>query len=288
MRRLFVSFALALAMIGPAAAGIIDSVTIDREWTNPWSRARARLFFTTTDEAGQENVVYLYVTLRLHEEAELRHGEVERWRVRGQIFEGTDGRHRVWVNVDPVVGYHDYPRLAGNVFTHSVVNHANADFGHDGRIQTGAPATIDQGDVDHSSLDAPVALRFRDFGFEANDSAPTEYAFAFYRRRLWGDEPVVARGVFPHQDAELQEVVIEKDGEYASQGTEWFRAGREYWVVVKVKRTGTPWYTDEFGYRFLGLFEWSNEEGPRLRTADAADLGDAPRAVREAFDRLHQ
>ena len=284
MRSLLASTLGLLALAGATFAGITDAVRVTRTHDEAWRAARVRLFFTTSTE----DVVFVYVTLKITEEAALRRGEHESWVVDGRIYEGqgSNPSHRVWVRVTPEVSFHDYPSVSGTVWAHTTVTHATARFGHDGRVAIGAPATLADAAVDYTTLDEPVTLRFQDYAFEDNGAAATSYKFGFFRKTLFGNAKKVAVGEFAHVDGETQAVsVVEGDG-YSADGEEWFQQGRSYYVVVRFRRTGTEHYTDEYGPRFLGEFTWNGSETvlEPLADLDEEDLGPVER---DLFQRLH-
>lgn len=266
-----------------AHAGSSDTRWVARDWETPYTHMSTRLWMTDS----QNRSVTIWVNVYLSQAADLRVGETEEFRVSGRLdsFGGNNGR--VEVRLEPSRFYHSYPySLVRHVSTWGGGSHSVSFYlDHAGRVEDGAAPSVDQVSVDYTDLDSPWKLRFRDFGFEENGSAPTSYQFSVARRQWLGDDKLVARGVIDRADAETQEFVVEKDGAYTSDGDEWFREGKEYVVRLRVRRTGTEWYTDEFGDPFAGVFEWNSQTGA-LRKVDERELDQKDRT--EAFRRLHQ
>lgn len=283
-RSLLASTLGVLALASATFAGITDAVRVTRTHDDAWQAARVRLYFTTSTE----DVVYVYVTLRITDEAALRLGEHESWIVEGRIYEGhgSNPSHRVWIGVTPETSYHDYPSLSGTVWANGSFTYANATFGHDGRVENGAPPALDDAGVDYTSIDEPVTLHFRDYAFDDNGAAPTSYKFGFFRKVFFGNAKQVAVGEFDHVDGETQSVTVEDGDAFSADGEEWFREGKTYYVVVRFRRTGSEHYSDEYGPRFLGQFTWNGSETvlEPLVAMDEEGLGPVER---DLFQRLH-
>lgn len=276
--------ALSLALASTGAAGIIDTKEAARSWQDPGAQ-RVRLFFT-----ADEGPVYLDVTLRFPGAGALRAGEVERFEVRGQIFDSGAGAPRIWVTVRPKVAYHRYSSVQGNVWAHTTFNRATASFPAGERLRVGAPPTIEGAAVDYQGAAGPITISWRDWGFDSNEGATTDYRLSVYRRSLFSGPRRVALGVLARGDEETQAVALTADHEFAQGGDEWFQPGRDYLVLVRVRRRGTSWYADdEFGDAFRGVFTYQPGAGLTLRPAEAGDadlLAQDARAAR--FDAAGQ
>lgn len=278
-----------LALTSHALAGSSDSQWVARDWEHPYTQMSTRLWLTTPNASGAEASVNIYVYVILTDEAALRIGEAEEWRVRGQYWGNGGSSGRVDVTLEPSRYYHRYPSYLSRSVSVWGSGSQTVYFyvGNDGRIEDGAAPSLDQAKVDYTDLDSPFSLSFRDFGFAENGSAPTSYKFSVSRRpSMWGDEKLVAAGEFDHADTEKQAVVVEEDGPYTGDADEWFKEGKRYVVRVRVRRTGTPWYTDAYGDPFVGTFEWDSQTR-RLQPVAARTL-ERPDPRRGAFRRLHQ
>lgn len=276
-----------LALAASVQAGTTDTQWVARDWETPYTQMNTRLWMTSVAEGGaQEDSINVYVQVVLTDAAELHVGETEEWRVRGRL-DTIGGNHRVEVVLEPSRYYHAYP---GYLYRTVSVWGSGAQYvtfyvGHDGRIEDGAAPSVDKAKVDYTDLDSPFTLRFRDFGFEANGSVETAYQFTISRLpALIGSEKLVAKGEIARVDAEMQEVVVEKGGAYTQLGEEWFKEGKRYAVRVRVKRIGSPWYTDGWGDPFFGTFEW-NSHSRTLVKVDERRLDE--QSHRAAFERLH-
>ena len=274
-----------LLALAPQVQASSDTRWVARDWETPYTQMSTRLWMNTPNADGTEGSVSVYVNVILTDEAALRIGEVEEWQIRGQYWQ-TGSNGRVDVTLQPSRFYHQYPTY----LTRSVSVWGSGSqtvyfyVGHDGRVEDGAAPSIDQAKVDYTTLDAPWNLSFRDFGFEENGSAATSYQFSVARRPgLWGDEKLVARGEVARTETAKQAIVVEKDGEYTADADEWFKEGKKYVVRVRVKRVGTPWYTDAYGDPFVGVFEWDSQAGALRRVAEHDLL--TPR--QQAFQALH-
>lgn len=286
MRRLVSTLLLGgLLALAPTAQASSDTRWVARDWETPYTEMSTRLWITTPNADGTEGSVNVYVYVILTDEAALRVGELEEWRVEGRYWNsGSNGR--VDVTLQPSRYYHSYPGYMTKSVTVWGSGTQTVYFyvGNGGRIADGAAPSVDQVNVNYTSLDAPWKLRFRDFGFEENGAAPTSYKFSVARRPgLWGDEKLVAAGEVDRAGAETQEIVVEKNGAFTQDGEEWFKEGKTYVVRLRVKRTGTPWYTDAYGDAFAGTFEWNSQSGALTRVAEHDLL--LPR--QKAFQALH-
>lgn len=275
-----------LLALAPQAQASSDTRWVARDWETPYTQMSTRLWMNTPNADGTEGSVSIYVYVILTDEAALRIGETEEWRVQGRYWQ-TGSSGRVDVTLEPSRYYHGYPAYQSRSVSVWGSGSQTVYFyvGNDGRIEDGAAPSVDQVSADYTTLDAPWNLSFRDFGFEENGSAPTSYQFSVSRRpSLWGKEKLVARGEVDRTETEKQEIVVEKDGAFTQDGVEWFKEGKDYVVRLRVKRTGTPWYTDTYGDPFAGVFEWNSQSGA-LRKVEERELPDPRQA---AFDQLHQ
>jgi hypothetical protein len=272
-----------LAFTAIAEAGSMDTQWVARDWETPYTQMNTRLWLTSTEKDS----LNVYVSVVLTDEAALRIGETEEWRVRGRVYSSSGQNHQVEVVLEPSRYYHAYPAYLSRTVSvwGSGSQYVYFYVGNGGRIQDGAAPSIDKAKVDYTDLESPFTLRFRDFGFEENGSAPTSYQFTVSRLpSLVGSEKLVAKGELARVDAELQEVVVEKGGAFTQGAEEWFKEGKRYAVRVRVKRTGTPWYTDAYGDPFFGTFEW-NSHSRTLVPVQSHGLVEGPREA--SFERLH-
>lgn len=286
---LFASASILLA--GDIAPTSTDTRWVGRDWKSPYQTMRTQLHVTARNDQGRLDSIWIRVNVNLLQEAPLHVGEVEEFRIRARTTKGERGSHRIDVELETMQWYHSYPAYRWKTVTvwGSGSSTVWFDLSHGGRIEGGAAPSVDQVSVGYDDLEGPWDLRFRDFGFEPNGSVPTEYGFSVHRFQLWGDDKLVAKGVFPWQDAEKQHVRVTRDGPYTGEAEEWFQDGKEYVVRLRVRRIGSEWYTDAFGDVFSGTFVW-NGETRQLEPTSREVRARSPRDVRreESFSELHR
>jgi hypothetical protein len=223
---------------------------------------RTQVSLQVRNADGGSDTLWISVNVNLLDEAPLHVGEMEEFRIRAEVSyeETASGSHRVDVEIEPTSWYHAYPSYRRRSVTVWGSSSASVwfDFGHDGRIEGGAAPSFDNVAVNYGPTSQPWDLKFRDIGFEENGAAPTEYAFSVHRSKFFGKDKLVAQGIFPWSNEDLQRVRVFQDGPYREGAEEWFREGEKYLVRLRVRRQGSPWYNDEFGDRFSGSFTWDS------------------------------
>ena len=79
------------------------------------------------------------------------------------------------------------------------------------------------------------------------------------------------------------------DGPFAQGSEVWFEEGNDYVVTLRVKRSGTEWYSEDFGAPFLGRFTWKHGEARDLQLLPLEpDQLRNESARGQAFESLHQ
>ena len=293
MGRCLVATVLFLTLLLPM--GLAERVTLydwtecQRDWKANQNTMRAQLRFFVDGENGINEQLYVNLKLKLKDEAPLRFGEVETFRITGQILTGGSGSvHHVRVTVEPKVAYYKYETIGGTVTVVSTYGYADGVIGHDGRIEVGAPATVKDAEAKYTTPDEPFTLLWNDFGFADCNEAPTEYKVSIYRQQLFSSPKLVAKGIVGHQDGDLQKFKVSQGGEHTSEGEVWFENGKTYVVYVRYKRLGTQWYSDDFGAPFIGRFVWKNGDGRMKLQACQDVLSDKAATVRQrVFERLY-
>lgn len=291
MGRIAFALGLALAFVSAASAANFQYGWVTRDWENPDHSLTARLSLGSGTSSH-----WVYVNLNIGKEAALRLGEVESFRVKADFNESAGGGGTIQVTVEPDVVYHSYPAyqwrttyVSGGTSTSWVY----FNFGHNGRIKVGAPPSVKGASVDYTTPENPLKLSFSDFAFAENGSAATQYKFSIWRRGFLGNDKLVARGIVDRTGEGVQAVEVAENGPYREGAEEWFQNGKSYGVYVRVKRTGTEWYADEFGDAFYGTFTWKNKG--TVRCLKACSIEEIRRIEMEAeagqqrsFETLYQ
>ena len=278
----------------PATAWSLDfdDTTVTRSWKNPSTYLNADLRVDLpNDGGGYTPPLNLNVRIRISPSADLRLGEVERFKIEARVRRSEKADyHRVEVTFQPETYYHRYWRDTQviNVYAkkgEKAYEWVNFYVHHSGRIKTGAPATYENVKVDFTNPSAPFGITWKDFGFEENGSAPTTYKFAIFRA-TWFSTKLVAKGEVQRQDGEQQAVTIEQDGPYTQEADEWFEVGQKYWVFLLLKREGTQWYSDNYGAAFEGRFTYKEKEPRLVQPAKAGSIEIFKK--RSRFDKIYQ
>ena len=287
-------FWLCLVLVALPATGWsldFDSKTVSRSWLNPSTYLTTSLRLDLpSDGSSYTPPLNLNVNLRISPSADLRLGEVEKFKIEARMRRSEKANyHRVEVTFQPDTYYHRYWRdtQTFNVYAKSgkAMEWVNFYVQHTGRIKTGAPATFEKVTVDFTNPSEPFGMTWKDFGFEENGAAATTYKFAIFRA-TWTSTKLVAKGEVARQDGETQSVTIEQNGPYTQGADEWFKVGQKYWVFLLLKREGTEWYTDNYGAAFDGAFTYKEKEPRLVQPAKTGSIQIFKK--RSHFDELYQ
>lgn len=243
-----------------------NTLLLERSWQSPYGIMQGSLAVQVPQiqqgPNGQPQTVYVtrwvQVRVRLRTAAPLRKGEWERFRVTAQAL-GTGHAPTIHLNLRPEWAYHAYR----SEFCTALGSWADMDLFHDGRIRNRPPASFDEMKVQFETPADPVVLSFRDFALDENGEAATSYGFRVLRRVWFGKDKLVARG-----EVEGNSVVLTQDSPHAAAGEEWFKEGKGYKVLLKLRRTGSEVYTEDWSSEASATFTWE-KDAPLHREAPA-------------------
>jgi len=269
-----------------------DQQTVSRSWKDQSTYLSTTLRVDLPSSGtGYQAPTTINVNLRIPSDAKLRLGEIERFKVEARVRSGKAGYQRIEVTFTPETYYYRYWRDTQwvNVYGKDGTDGKGYEWcnfyvNHSGRVKTGAPATVEKVKVDFTTPAEPFTMQWQDFGFAENGSAPTSYKVVIFRSSLFSTK-LVAKGVVERVDGDVQSIVIEKNGPFTQGADEWFQTGQKYWVFILVKRTGTEFYSDEFGAAFEGAFTYKAQD----KTVVEGPSGAAQRMHRQnRFDDLYR
>ncbi len=269
-----------------------DEETVSRSWKNPSTYLSASLRLDLPgDGSSYTPPLNLNVNVRISPSADLRLGEIERFKIEARMRRSEKADyHRIDVTFIPETYYHRYWRETKTINVYAKKDQkayewVNFYVNHSGRIKTGAPATYEKVTVDFTTPAKPFGIKWKDYGFTENGSAPTTYKFAIFRAS-WYSTKMVAKGEIARQEGEEQSVVIEQNGPYTQNADEWFEVGNKYWVFLLLKREGTEFYTNGYGDAFEGAFTYKEKEPRLVVPGKSGSLKVLQK--RNKFDEFHQ
>lgn len=277
VRVVFVLFFILLS-VAPLAA---SSILLERNWLSPVASLQGSLTVqvpqTQVGPNGQPQTVWVtdwvHVRVHLRNAAPLRVGEREFFRVDANVV-GSHPGAAIHVNLRPDFAYHAYR----SDFTTAFGGWADLHLFNDGRIRNRPPATFDEIQVSFETPEDPFVLSFRDFGAEVNAEADTTVAFRILRRVWFGKDRLVAAG----EVKDASTVVITKDSPFAAAGEEWFKTGKGYRILLKMRRVGSEVYTADWSSELGATFSFEKEAVLHVDHPESA----RERNRREGFRRI--
>ena len=287
MRSLFAVLALVALLPTVATA---DYTYVSRNWQNQNEVMSASLTVSvpviTHDAQGNpvttHQTKWVHARIRLGQEAPLRKGEVEHFRV-SAYASGTGHSATIHVHVDPDLVYHSY---RGAWATSHGGGHTYLRLFHNGRIKNLPPATFDNVTVNFTDVNAPFTMTFDDFAYEDNADAIAHYAFEIKRDVFLFPDKLVAKGEIARPAQGQPTVIISKGCPFTADADEYFKAGKTYLLYLKVLREGSQYYSDKWSEEARFKFKWKKSGAISLQRIDI----ETPRVkVRnEKFRSLHR
>ena len=287
MRNLFAVLAL-LALLPTLATA--DYTYVSRTWQNQNEVMSASLTVSvpviTHDAQGNpvttHQTKWVHARIRLGQEAPLRKGEVEHFRV-SAYASGTGHSATIHVHVDPDLVYHSYRGAWG---TSHGGGHTYLRLFHNGRIKNLPPATFENVTVNFTDINAPFKMTFDDFAYDDNAQAIAHYAFEIKRDVFLFPDKLVAKGEIARPEQGQPTVTITKGCPFTADADEYFKAGKTYLLNLKVLREGSQYYADKWSEEARFKFKWKKSGAISLERIDI----ETPRVkVRnEKFRSLHR
>ncbi len=255
---------LVLALVPVLSAN--DYGYVSRSWENQsdemYTSLNVQVQVVQYDAQGNPHYTtetrWVHVYIRIPEEAPLRKGEVEYFRVSGY---SSGSSSTVNIHINPELTYHSYQSAYTSAFGHGS---AHVNLYHGGRIKNKPPVTIENFNVEFTSPEAPVILSFDDFAYDINEEATAIYSFEIKRDVFIFPNKLVAKGQIVRPAEGRPTIIITKDSAYTEGAAEYFKSGKTYLIYMNLKREGSEYYNEKWSPEARYKFKWENGKNIQL------------------------
>jgi len=287
VKRQQILLAIALILISGSTLLARNYAYVARSWENPDEPMATSLSIQVPvvhyDQNGHAYTSYetrwIHVTVRTGNEAPLRLGEIEYFRVSAYASGSS-----VNVHVDPELVYHSYSGAWGSAGSYG--GYVRLRLYHNGRIKNLPPVTFKNATVDFTTPDAPFTMGFEDFAYTDNTEAITSYGFEIKRSVFIFADKLVAKGEFPRPTEGQPTLVLTSDSPFVQEGEEYFKVGKKYVVKLKLIREGSEYYSDKWSLNAEFSFKWTGEGPLVLEREDSQDP--KHRTRNEKFENIYE
>ena len=276
-----------------ASAQFKNFKTVKRSWketgSGPISTVLAVMIPILESDADGNPVTtietrFINVAIYLDTPAPLRKGEIETFKLAGAAT-GNPQSPDLLIAIESDRVYHHYGQAVDTIG--SSAGSAELHLTHTGRIPSTPPAAFNNVVVDFTTPAEPFKFKFFDFALVDNMEATSSYEFVIKRSRWFGSDKLVAKGeIAQPEHGGLSAVEITEGCPFTDGADEYFQSGRKYYILLRVKRSESQFYTDEFSeemkFPFVFKDSYVGDLDPDLASTNKGQ------GQQKTFNRLHK
>ena len=215
---------------------------------------------------------FINVAIHIDTPAPLRKGEVETFKLVGAAT-GNPQSPDLLIGIESSNVFHHYGQAVDTLGPNA--SSAQLRLTHTGRVPNTAPGTFNNVVVDFTTPAEPFKFSFFDFALIDNQDSTTTYEFEIKRSRWFGADKLVAKGeINQPEHGGLSSVEITEGCPYTEGAEEYFQAGRKYYILLRLKRNESPYYTDEYSedmkFKFVFKDSYVGDLEPSLANTEKA------------------